>query len=182
MLADINIWCLLGQILFFVFLYILSYFLYNKCFNKIIRIYNKRKHHSNDKNMEQIIQIQKDFDNIACDSILVANAYKNEFDKLTTNEKKIKALYYFEVMHYLNTACEKTLELVENKKECIRTLEEASGVDLFRVINISEIMEELKNFLKVYYEDTCGTSTEQEAIKIQILKLEKNLNFIRNNL
>lgn len=149
-------WCTIFEmILIFILVYIGAYWLYNKVHNKLVFFWEKRKIQTIDKSMATMIQVQKDFDNIACDSILMARDFKLAFENLkgleassnVEEDKNLKAFYLFEIMHYLGTSCEKTKVLVSNKEKCIRTLNESEGVDVFRVKNIINIMEELDDFL-----------------------------------
>lgn len=59
------------QILVFCLVYIASYIIYDFLYKKISTTLKKRRVNSLDISAPKLIQIQKDFDNIACDSILV---------------------------------------------------------------------------------------------------------------
>lgn len=161
-------------IFIFVFLYIISYISYNKIFNKIILFNNKTKLGTIDTSVEKMIQIQKDFDNIACDSILLCKNYKVEFENLISDEdnRNLKIMYYYEIMHYLDTACEKTFDLVKNKNDCIRTLDKALGVDIFRVINLINIVKELETFLDINLNYVLINNNQNEAINFQLTSLK----------
>lgn len=73
---------IMKMITVFVIIYITSYILYGFLYNKIMKIWKARKIYSINSGMDKMIQIQKDFDNIACDSILVARGYRNAYDEL----------------------------------------------------------------------------------------------------
>ncbi len=94
---------------------------------------------------------------------------KDSENSLEDNEsnKNLKVFCYFEIMHYLMTACEKTKALVKNKEKCIKTLDESEGVDTFRVINILNIMQELDDFLDNNLEIIQDYNDQEEAIKYQ---------------
>lgn len=161
----------------FVFIYIISYALYNMIFNKLMTFINSRKLGTIDTSVEKMIQIQKDFDNIACDSMLLCNNYNIEFENLIYNEenRNLKTMYYYEILHYLDTACEKTLELVKNKNDCIRTLDKALGVDIFRVINLLNIAKELEIFLDKNSNYIFINNNQKEAINFQINSLKEKI-------
>ena len=169
-------WCtIIEMILIFIFVYIGAYWLYNKVHSKLVIFWRKRKIQTVDKSMVAMLQIQKDFDNIACDSILVARDFKLAFENLkelkvsgnVEEDKNLKAFYLFEIMHYLGTSCEKTKDLVNNKEMCIRTLDESEGVDIFRVKNIINIMVELDNFLDDNLSILDDYADQKEAIDYQ---------------
>lgn len=181
-------WCgIVISILIFIIVYVVSYRVYNWAHKKLELFWGIRKLQTVDKSMDAMIQIQKDFDNIACDSILVARDFKIAFEKLEKDEengdsgedKNLKAFYLFETMHYLGTACEKTKDLVQNRQKCIRTLDESEGVDIFRVKNIISIIQELDVFLDnklgvlVDYED------QREAINFQHKRIKELIDKIK---
>lgn len=184
-------WCKIAiMIPVFIIVYVGSYLLYNFAHSKLVPFLGRRKLQIVDKSMDAMIQIQKDFDNIACDSILVAREFKSAFEKQKENEeegdieqdKNLNAFYLFETMHYLGTACEKTKDLVKNKQKCIRTLDEAEGVDIFRVKNIISIMQEVDKFL----DDNLGVlddyTDQEEAIEYQHKIIKGLIEYIINNM
>lgn len=184
-------WCKIAiMIPVFIIIYVGSYWLYNLAHRKLVSFLGKRKLQTVDKSMDAMIQIQKDFDNIACDSILAARDFKSAYEKQRENEEKdvieedknLKAFYLFETMHYLATACEKTKDLVKNKQKCIRTLNEAEGVDIFRVKNIISIMQEVDKFL----DDNLGVlddyADQKEAIECQHKYIQGLIKNITDNM
>lgn len=82
--------------LLFIIIYVVSYNVYNLLFTFFIERRNNRAIHSTSKGMKELIQIQKDVDNIACDSILMAREYRSAFDALTDElkNKSLKIFYY----------------------------------------------------------------------------------------
>lgn len=172
------------QILIFCFIYIASYIIYNYLYNILVTAWNKRKVNKIDNSANTMKQIQKDFDNIACDSILVAKGYLDAFSALSNSDsnKSLKTFYFYEIMHYLDTACEKTKELVQYKSECIRTIQTASGVDVFRVSNLLNIIKEIDTFLDINFNAICTDNPQLQAIQHQHKQLKKKIEFIENNL
>lgn len=174
-------WCKIAiMILVFIIAYALAYWLYNFAHSRLVSFIERRKIQTVDKSMDAMIQIQKDFDNIACDSILVARDFKSAFEKQKKEEENgiekdnnLKAFYLFETMHYLGTACEKTKELIKNQQKCIRTLDEAEGVDIFRVKNIISIMQELDRFLDDNLNTLDDYTDQKEAIDYQHERIKK---------
>jgi len=172
------------QILIFCIIYIVSYIAYNFLYNVVVTAWNKRKVNKIDNGAETMKQIQKDFDNIACDSILVAKSYLDAFSALSNDasNKSLKTFYFYEIMHYLDTACEKTKELVQYKSECIRTTQTASGVDIFRVSNLLNIIKEIDTFLDNQFNTICNGNPQLSAIQHQHKQIKKKIEFIENNL
>ena len=152
-----NRWLLFGiKSIAFVAIYFISYFLYRYLalklteFSKTIGNRNKKQHPITYDDSKQII---KEFDNIACDSIIVAKGYISEFGLV--KETKLQVFYFYEIMHCLSAASLKITVLLANYGECIRTGSTATGVDIFRLSNILEIERDIiaflnSNFLKLF--------------------------------
>ena len=174
---------IMKMITVFVIIYITSYILYGFLYNKIMKIWKARKIYSINSGMDKMIQIQKDFDNIACDSILVARGYRNAYDELENipSNKTLKIFYYYEIMHYLDVSCEKTEDLIKHKENCIRTMDEAIGVDIFRVVNIKSMMEELDGFLEGEFNNLCVDEHQKVAIQYQREQLKTKIGHIRES-
>lgn len=107
----------------------------------------------------------KEFDNIACDSILVSLQYMTIFAELTNLNEQ--TLYYLEIMHYLEVACETTEKLCDDRKN-IRSAGNIFGVYSYRVNNVLKIMNELIAFLKQEVNCIALTNDEKEQIKSQL--------------
>lgn len=167
-------------ILVFVGIYILSYIAYNFLYSHILAFWKERKIHSVRTGMKVMIQIQKDFDNIACDSVLMARSYRNAFKDLPQDSasKTLRTFYYYEILHYIDVACDKTQDLINYKQYCIRTMDKAVGVDLFRVINIKNMIQELNAFLQQKFNEICYENSQKEAIEYQYNETNKKINFI----
>lgn len=170
--------------LLFIIIYVVSYNVYNLLSTFFIERRNNRAIHSTSKGMKELIQIQKDFDNIACDSILMAREYRSAFDALTDElkNKSLKIFYYYEILHYLDVACDKTECLLEHKKDCVRTMDEATGVDIFRVINIKNMMIELDVFLDNEYDTVDDEGLEKEAVTYQHDEVKKKIEKIKEKI
>lgn len=167
-------------VLVFVGIYILSYITYNFLYSHIIAFWKERKIHTVKTGMKVMIQIQKDFDNIACDSVLMARSYRNAFRDLPNNSeyKTLRTFYYYEILHYIDVACDKTQDLINYKQYCIRTTDKAVGVDLFRVINIKNMIQELNTFLQQKFDEICYDNSQTEAIMYQYNETKKKIEFI----
>ena len=179
-----NVCMVLKMIGLFVVLYIISYTLYKFLYDRIKRKWEERMPYSIDSSMSKKIQIQKDFDNIACDSILMARGYRNAFKELEEipENKTLKVFYYYEIMHYLDVACIKTKRLVEYKESCIRTIDKAIGVDIFRVVNIEKMMQELDVFLVEEFSNICDDENQIKAVQYQQKAIKKKIEYIKNNI
>lgn len=84
-------------------------------------------------------------------------------------------------MHYLDVSCEKTEDLIKHKENCIRTMDEAIGVDIFRVVNIKSMMEELDGFLEGEFNNLCVDEHQKVAIQYQREQLKTKIGHIRES-
>ena len=99
-----------------------------------------------------------------------------------SQNKSLKTFYFYEIMHYLDTATERTKELIEFKDECIRTMQTASGVDIYRVNNIKNIMDEIDSFLQDNFDNICNGNSQEQSIQFQYNQIKNKLNYIDRNL
>lgn len=182
-----NFVVILLQILSFCIIYIISYTLYNSLILKIIKFFKNWGHKKIDTSPEKMIQIQKDFDNIACDSIFAAQNYMDAFSSIyavsnansNISPHNLMTFYFYEIMHYLDTACSKTKDLVDNKKQCIKTMDIAQGVDIYRVENIILIMDDINNFIKKYINFICVNNPEEKHLRNQHDLIKNKLECIK---
>lgn len=163
------------NIIIFVVVYVVSYWGYNKTIEKISRYALQRRIHETNPTMRDSIEIQKDFDNIACDSIIVAKEFQEEF---IVSKDNLKKFYYFEVLHYIEAASEKTKRLVENKS-CIRSADNEFGVDIFRIKNAVKLMEESIEFLNDNFENVCKNDKDEKLIDFRLKQVCKSIEEIR---
>lgn len=178
------------RMILWIFIFSVGYFLASKFYEWIIQKWKFLNKSFGTKSIavdkEGLNRIKKDFDNIACDSLLVANDYKKAFDELDIyTDKNIKTFYFFEVMHYLESSCKKTEKLLQFKNQCIRAEKQAEGVDIYRVRNAAEIMRDLYEFLS----DNSETILEYELndnskrlIKHRIKEISTSLDEIKTKL
>ncbi len=170
-LANIISWVV--AIVSFLIIYIL-FFIIVRCFVAIFkRICNAHKIHEQER-----IDFQKEFDNIACDSVIVAFEYKNEYEQ--EDNIDLKEFYYFEVLHYLETACNVTMDLCKNKSY-IRSSDAVGGVEQYRIYNIISLFNNLLLFLeneKEIYDVDVRIAEKIDDIHKGVEKIEKLIDSI----
>lgn len=81
------------------------------------------------------IDWQKEFDNVACDSIFVAYEYRQKYLDEAGKCQNLKIAYFYEMIHYLEKACNVTVDLCKFKNKYIRTNGAPRGVDVYRLEN-----------------------------------------------
>lgn len=173
------------HVLIFCIIYVFSYMAYNWTYKTLVKHISDRKVNAIDGDIEAIRKRQKDFDNIACDSILAAQSYQESFEYLmsdTNSENKMAEFYYFEVLHCLDVASQKTVMLLFDWKNCIRTNNKADGVDVFRVENVLELMKNLMKFLDDNITTVCRNVIRNDEIIAQVNKVKARIKEIENSL
>lgn len=183
-----NLWKELVRICAFVILYIISYYSCKRILEKrdMKNKENEGKEGSSDT-FTGVNQCVKDFDNIACDSVLLAKGYMTEV--LEVKDHLLQQFYYYEIMHYIETANTKINSLMINKAECIKRPEKASGVELFRLDNILDMEEEIYKFLKNHLDTFIGEKNSDyktieerlKTIKDQIKDFKDDVKNIRES-
>ncbi len=101
------------------------------------------------KSDEPDSEIIKKYDNIACDSILIAWEYMEalEANLAVVKPGYLSKNYYFEALHYLCTAYKFT-KMVINHNACLQKQGRDEGIEYFRFVNNLKMMSVLKNFLE----------------------------------
>lgn len=131
-------------ILVFLSIYVLIFISFEFFIKKF-----KRYKKNNAVNKQSRIDYQKEFDNIACDSIFVAIEYKTEYKESLDNPSisdSLRTFYFYEIIHYLEKACITTRNLCMYKDEYIKTSKKANGVEIYRIHNMIELIKELLDF------------------------------------
>lgn len=154
-------------LLFFIGIYVL-FFVIAKILIKRIKYVKK----NNGLNEQLKVDYQKEFDNIACDSIFVAYEYKTAYENPKLKDKNLKTFYFCEILHYLETACFITRDLCKHKSLFIKCGGRKEGVDLYRIYNMVDLMNEILSFL----ESEKGNILLDESFKE---KLDKQIDGIR---
>lgn len=181
--------CLITIILF-IFIYVTTFYGYRLVVKIICFFYKETNIKKTNASYIDKIQINKDFDNIACDSILVANDYKKMYFSLKKESKNnpykfkinqnMQIFYFYEVMHYLETACQKTNKIIEQDDEIVRTGVKGIGIDLYRIANIKNLMNELYCFLNSEKNLISINNPDKESINNKLHYLKKELQIIEN--
>ena len=91
-----------------------------------------------------------DFDNIACDGLLICQHYIQRFSE-SGIEEHVKAFYFYEVIHHLEKSRRKFSEIYENQELYIATKEnnyDSELIDTYRVNNFIDFSGKILEFLK----------------------------------
>lgn len=117
----------------------------------------------------------KEFDNIACDSVIVSMEYKDMFfSTLDINEK---TLYYLEAVHYLETASLITEKLCADVKN-IKTSKNVWGVDVYRIHNMKAVMSEVWECLYDQITNLALDENDINAVKTNFSEIRDRVNSI----
>ena len=172
---------LLGDVLFIVFiilLYIIFTFVIYCILNKTIkrRIRTQQKKEKNKKNL------QKEFDNIACDSIVAAY----EYIELIKNNKGnvLGTFYFFEVIHYVEQTVNILVKLSKFNDTYLKTDNKATGIEIYRLNNVKDIIKKILDDLNLYIGDSTCDSDDKKIVEKKInniLKDYENIDIWLNN-
>ena len=167
------------RVVAFVAIYIVAYGFYMALVPLVHRffdLFNRKKTHAKKRN--EVDQCIKEFDNIACDSVLLARGYMDDLSE--TNDQLLKKFYYYEIMHYLRTANVKILTLLVNEEKCIKKPNMNKGVEIYRIDNILSIEEKIFDFLMDTYTSLFSdyVSTEDPII----CTIDSRLNTIKKEM
>lgn len=156
------------SILFFLLLFVAIYVVFD-CIAK--RIIKEIKNHVIHRQVE--VDYQKEFDNIACDSIFVAFEYKKEYLSNLDKNADLKIFYFYEVIHYLETACIITRNLCMYKDEYIKLSDTAGGVEIYRIHNMMNLINELLGFADTQKEIINISQKDQRLVNQKIDDIKK---------
>ncbi len=92
----------------------------------------KKRAESHKPIRQKEINYQKQFDNIACDSLLVAIEYVQILEQNKEMNDINKAFYAVECIHYIDVASRVTRDLCIYKKKYVK-LNQLEGVDVYRI-------------------------------------------------
>lgn len=139
--------------------------------NNILIYMKKRKRNKGPEGADTIDYV-KEFDNIACDSVIVSIEYKEMY--MSTHCEDEKTLYYLEIVHYLETASVIIEKLCADMRN-IKSSKNVLGVDVYRVHNIKAVITDLCKFV------------EQERTNLALggddkNEIQKHLEIIKNRL
>lgn len=138
------------------------------------------------------INYRKEFDNITCDSIYVAFEYRKEYENLLKrtedlNEKgeltddlktidNLKTFCFYEIMHYLESACTITRNLCLYSKTYINTdNRKVDGVELYRIHNMISLIEDTLKFMQEQSGTITIDSKDKDRLDENLEKIESIL-------
>lgn len=107
---------------------------------------------------------QKQFDNIACDSILVAMEYIHILN--TNREMSVvnQIFYVTECAHYLEKASEVTAELCQYKDKYVK-INRVEGIDVYRIHLMKNALNEVNHDLKLQIEKLSIADEDKSALE-----------------
>lgn len=96
--------CIFIRILMTIFVYLVSYFILGILFRGIGVVINELFPHNKSIDENDTVKYRKDFDNIACNSLIMALGYIENINHLKSGQDNIRNMYIYEMIHYLETA------------------------------------------------------------------------------
>lgn len=160
------------SILFFLILFGAIYVVFDFVAKKIIEEIKINVIHKQAK-----VDYQKEFDNIACDSIFVAIEYQKEYLNNLDESDNLKVFYFYEIMHYLETACIITRNLCLYKDEYIRlNANKATGIEIYRIHNMVNLINDLLDFANSQKGTISIPQTDRSMITQKINDIQSIMN------
>lgn len=143
---------------------VISFFIFYFLIKKITTyISDKKIHRLGEFEKHELIER---FDNVACDSVIVAQNYKKYILDLKLKDDETEHLrnfYLFEIIHYLNKATGITNALLNEENSCVTKENDNQKVDRFRIQNLVSLMNDQFEFVIKYSNDQ--TEDAQKAIQ-----------------
>lgn len=160
-------------LLVFVVGFIISYNVYICAYQKILRVKKSLKRYKRKTSANEIKEIIDSFDHIACDNVLVAKEFMRHFNPQIDLE--LCTFYYFEILYYAKIATQKTRNILQNRETCINSKRKTDAIDLFRIKNLCNILQEILQFIfnnknKISIDDIMMASLDR-----QIQQLEQDI-------
>lgn len=150
--------------------FIIFYFL----IKKISTFINDRKIFKLDKTETK--KLIEQFDNVACDSVMVAQNYRQYILNLKTeygDNKNLRDFYLYEIIHYLNKASTITRSLFGADDSCITWQNDNQKVDFFRIKNLVNLIIDNFEFVNKYMRG------QTEDVNKAVNNLRKNLIYLQ---
>ena len=147
---------------------------------KCIRKQSKKKSIVNkkykaDTSLAKVKKAIDDFDYIACDDILVANAFIKNFPSGSVTED---TFYYYEIFYYLKSAMKRVNEVLEKPELSINCEARINGIDIYRIYNICDMMENIKDFLETHKNRIQISADHIELLECQLKSASADLEVI----
>lgn len=161
----------LSKIVWIVFL-VVFFLIATKVISKIRNaIVNRRKETGKDKyKLEVILERIDEFDNIACDGLLICQNYKSKFSAVS--ETYLKSFYFFEIIHHLKKIVS-IFECIRENPELYIDDNDERKLDTYRVNNFIIFAKEINKFVqsqKISLSDDKNLADDISNINAQINK------------
>lgn len=175
-----KIYIILFYLLYFISFFLIGYLVCVALFKLISAFIKLIKSH---EEVEEITLKQKNviinnFDNIACDCILIAFEFINDFNSNLNNSKNLRTYYYYETFYYLSKAINYTQLICD--EEYIKLPNSDKGIDLFRLENIISLIDEICCFILKNKDNITITDNLKKSFIFQIDKAHANINILRS--
>lgn len=141
-------WAFLIAITIYIVLFVLIRFLYSKLTIIIQKMYLNLKVHSPDITDGKAKELIDDFDHIVLDNLIISYEFLEKIKK--SNNKKIATFYFHEITYYLQKSIDITMEVTDKcrREKCLNISNNMQGVDLFRLRNVLDMMEDIYKQIK----------------------------------
>lgn len=165
----------------YIVLYLVSHTIYQCISKRARRIYEEMKISAPDYSAQKNKELVDDFDNIVIDNLLFCYEFIKEINGAQNTQ--IKTLLYYELVYYLRTSAEITQQIISpgRQSKCININGNTRGIDLFRLINVQQMMTEIYQFVSNKYDEEITRTESTDDVPIQFPKEEEQLRNALNN-
>ena len=165
----------------YIVLYLVSHTIYQCISKRARKIYEEMKISAPDYSAQKNKELVDDFDNIVIDNLLFCYEFIKEIDGAQNTQ--IKTLLYYELIYYLRTSVEITQQIISpgRQSKCININCNTRGIDLFRLINVQQMMTEIYQFVSNKYDEEITGTESTDDVPIQFPKEEEQLRNALNN-
>lgn len=176
-----DVFSVISRCLLITIIYTLSFVAFKALYHLWLLIADGIRVNKNSDSLSDYEGYVKDFDNIACDSLIMVLGYQQNIATLPTNDILIKHFNLYEMVHYLELTYTITQRLVNKKDECINFGDMANnrGVEIYRVKNMILMLEQLTIEVLGLYK---SFNLNDKLLESKIDAIEKGLPEILNSL
>ncbi|WP_405346542.1 hypothetical protein [Ruminococcus sp.] len=168
------------SIVVFIISFILIRWVYYRIETLIKKVKNNLASYGPDLSEKGIKELIDDFDHIVYDNLIICYEFENQINN--SSSEKLTNFYFHEIIYYLRKAVDITIDLTDDDRfdKCLNINKNVHGVDIFRLNNAFEMMDELYEMIISHKNNITKQYDERlkRIIDFQIVELKKDIGTI----